>query len=154
FDPVDIYRARYAETDGADPLARLQDVDFGIYLVDDLLVKTDRASMAHSLEARVPFLDSVVTNFAFGLPAKHKIRGLSKKVLLRKAAGPLLPREIVHGRKRGFSIPAAAWLRGELEPFARETLARDVLRRQGFFKSDVVSRLIDEHIAGREDRSR
>src|SRR6185437_12437006 len=79
FDPVDIYRARYAETAGADPLARLQDVDFGIYLVDDLLVKTDRASMAHSLEARVPFLDSVVTNFAFGLPARHKVRGLAKK---------------------------------------------------------------------------
>jgi asparagine synthase (glutamine-hydrolysing) len=123
FDPVDVYRARYAQTEGADPLARLQDVDFGIYLVDDLLVKTDRASMAHSLEARVPFLDSVVTNFAFTLPAKHKVRGLSKKVLLRKAAEPLLPREVVHGRKRGFSIPAAAWLRGELEPFARATLS-------------------------------
>ena len=53
FDPVDVYRTRYAETEGADKLARLQDVDFGIYLVDDLLVKTDRASMAHSLEARV-----------------------------------------------------------------------------------------------------
>ena len=79
--------------------------------------------MAHSLEARVPFLDPVVTNFAFALPARHKVRGLSKKVLLRKAAEPLLPREVVHGRKRGFSIPAAAWLRGELQPFARETLS-------------------------------
>jgi asparagine synthase (glutamine-hydrolysing) len=154
FDPVDIYRARYAETTGADPLARLQDVDFGIYLVDDLLVKTDRASMAHSLEARVPFLDSVVTNFAFGLPAKHKVRGLSKKVLLRKAAEPLLPREIVHGRKRGFSIPAAAWLRGELEPFARATLSPATLRAQGFFQPAPVTRLLDEHVAGAEDWSR
>src|SRR5213075_2581938 len=85
FDPVHTLRDRFRETEGADPLARLQDVDFGIYLVDDLLVKTDRASMAHSLEARVRFLDSVVTNFAFTLPAKHKVRGLSKKVLLRKA---------------------------------------------------------------------
>jgi asparagine synthase (glutamine-hydrolysing) len=154
FDPVDIYRARYAETAGADPLARLQDVDFGIYLVDDLLVKTDRASMAHSLEARVPFLDSVVTNFAFGLPAKHKVRGLSKKVLLRKAAEPLLPREVVHGRKRGFSIPAAAWLRGELEPFARATLSPATLRSQGFFQPAPVTRLLDEHVAGAEDWSR
>jgi asparagine synthase (glutamine-hydrolysing) len=154
FDPVDVYRARYAETAGAPELARLQDVDFGIYLVDDLLVKTDRASMANSLEARVPFLDAVVTNFAFSLPTRHKVRGLSKKVLLRKAAEPLLPREVVHGRKRGFSIPAAAWLRGELEPFARTTLAPETLRRQGFFEPAVVTRLIDDHVNGVEDRSR
>src|SRR5207253_6463206 len=109
---------------------------------------------AHSLRARVPFLDSVVTNFAFGLPAKHKVRGLSKKVLLRKAAGPLLPAEVVHGRKRGFSIPAAAWLRGELEPFARATLSPETLQRQGFFQTQPVTRLIDEHVAGREDWSR
>jgi asparagine synthase (glutamine-hydrolysing) len=154
FDPVDVYRARYAETQDAPELARLQDVDFGIYLVDDLLVKTDRASMANSLEVRVPFLDSVITNFAFTLPTKHKVRGLAKKVLLRKAADPLLPREVVHGRKRGFSIPAAAWLRGELEPFARATLSAETLRRQGLFEPAVVSRLLDEHVRGAEDRSR
>jgi asparagine synthase (glutamine-hydrolysing) len=154
FDPVGILRERYRETEGADELARLQDVDLGIYLVDDLLVKTDRASMAHSLEARVPYLDTVVTNLALALPTRHKIRGLSKKVLLRKAAAPLLPREIVRGKKRGFSIPAAAWLRGELEPFARQTLSRETLHRQGFFQPDVVTRLLDDHVAGREDRSR
>jgi asparagine synthase (glutamine-hydrolysing) len=154
FDPVDVYRARYAETTGAPQLARLQDVDFGVYLVDDLLVKTDRASMAHSLEARVPFLDPVVTNLAFALPTRLKVRGLAKKVLLRKAVEPLVPSEVVHGRKRGFSIPAAAWLRGELEPFARETLAPENLRRQGFFQPEPIGRLLDEHAAGREDWSR
>jgi asparagine synthase (glutamine-hydrolysing) len=154
FDPVDVYRARYAETAGAPELARLQDVDFGVYLVDDLLVKTDRASMAHSLEVRVPFLDPIVTNLAFALPTKLKVRGLQKKVLLRKAVEPLLPREIIHGKKRGFSIPAAAWLRGELEPFARATLSADTLRRQGFFQPEPVTRLLDEHVAGREDWSR
>jgi asparagine synthase (glutamine-hydrolysing) len=95
-----------------------------------------------------------VTNFAFALPAKHKVRGLSKKVLLRKAAAPLLPREVVHGRKRGFSIPAAAWLRGELEPFARETLSPETLRSQGFFQPEPVTRLLDEHVAGAQDWSR
>jgi asparagine synthase (glutamine-hydrolysing) len=154
FDPVDVYRQRYRESEGADGLARLQDVDFAIYLVDDLLVKTDRASMAHSLEARVPFLDPLVTSFAFALPAKHKVRGLSKKVLLRKAAAPLLPREVVHGRKRGFSIPAAAWLRGELAPFARETLSPATLARQGFFRPETVTRLLDEHVTRRQDWSR
>jgi asparagine synthase (glutamine-hydrolysing) len=154
FDPVDLLRARFAETEGADELARLQDVDLGIYLVDDLLVKTDRASMAHSLEARVPYLDTVVTNLALALPTRHKVRGLSKKVLLRKAAAPLLPREIVTGKKRGFSIPAAAWLRGELEPFARETLSPQTVKQQGYFRPDVVQRLLDEHVEGQEDRSR
>jgi len=154
FDPVDLLRARYAETAGADELGRLQDVDLGVYLVDDLLVKTDRASMAHSLEARVPYLDTVVTNFALALPPRHKVRGLAKKVLLRKAAAPLLPREIVQGKKRGFSIPAAAWLRGELEPFARATLAPQTLERQGFFRAEPVHRLLDAHVAGREDLSR
>jgi asparagine synthase (glutamine-hydrolysing) len=154
FDPVDLLRARFAESEGAPLLARLQDVDAAIYLVDDLLVKTDRASMAHSLETRVPFLDTVVTNFAFALPTRHKVRGLQKKVLLRKAAEPLLPRRIAHGRKRGFSIPAAAWLRGELEPFARETLSRQRVQSQGFFDPVAVERVLDDHVSGREDLSR
>src|SRR3954451_15055818 len=154
FDPVDLLRERFAETAGAPLLARLQDVDLGTYLVDDLLVKTDRASMAHSLEARVPFLDPIVTGFALALPTRYKVRGLAKKVLLRKAAEPLLPREIVQGKKRGFSIPAAAWLRGELEPFARETLSAETLSRQGLLQPTAVRRVLDEHIAGRADLSR
>ena len=153
-DPVDLLRARFAETEGAELLARLQDVDLGTYLVDDLLVKTDRASMAHSLEARVPFLDPAVTNFSFGLAERHKVRGLRKKILLRQAAAPLIPSELQGRRKRGFSIPAAAWLRGDLEPFARETLSAEALRRQGFFRPEAVTKLIDDHVAGREDLSR
>jgi asparagine synthase (glutamine-hydrolysing) len=154
WDPVSLLRARFAETDGHELLVRLQDVDLGTYLVDDLLVKTDRASMAWSLEARVPFLDSVVANFAFSLPRAQRVRGLDKKRLLRRAVAPLLPAEVVHGRKRGFSIPAAAWLRGELEPFAREILAAQTLRRQGVLEPAAVGRVLDEHVAGRADRSR
>jgi asparagine synthase (glutamine-hydrolysing) len=154
FDPVDLLRARFAETDGAELLARLQDLDLGIYLVDDLLVKTDRASMAHSLEARVPFLDPIVTNFAFALPSRHKVRGLRKKVLLRRAAAPLVPAPLLRRRKRGFSIPAAAWLRGELEPFARDTLSEATLRRQGCFDPAAVKRILDEHVSRKEDLSR
>jgi len=154
FDPVDVLRARFAETESAELLARLQDVDLGTYLIDDLLVKTDRASMAHSLEARVPYLDPVVTGLALALPTRLKIRGLQKKLLLRQAAAPLLPRKIVYGRKRGFSIPAAAWLRGDLAPFARDVLAPDTLRRQGYFRPEPVTRLLDRHVAGEEDLSR
>jgi asparagine synthase (glutamine-hydrolysing) len=154
FDPVDLLRARFRETEGAELLARLQDVDLGLPLVDDLLVKTDRASMAHSLEARVPLLDTVVASFALALPTRLKVSGLRKKILLRRAAEPLLPKEVVHGRKRGFSIPAAAWLRGELEPFAREVLAPEVLRRQGFFSPEAVTGLLARHRQRKEDLSR
>jgi asparagine synthase (glutamine-hydrolysing) len=153
-DPVDLLRTRFAETEGAELLARLQDVDLGTYLVDDLLVKTDRASMAHSLEARVPYLDPLVAGLAQALPTRLKVSGLRKKRLLRKAAAPLLPRRIVYGRKRGFSIPAAAWLRGELEPFARDVLSAETLRRQAFFRPEPVTRLLDRHVAGTEDLSR
>jgi len=153
-DPVDLYRARYTETEGAEALARLQDLDLGIYLVDDLLVKTDRASMAHSLEARVPFCDSVVAEFALALPSTQKVRGFSKKRLLRKAVAPLVPRSIIRGRKQGFSIPLAAWLRGELEPFAREILAPETLRRQGYLRPERVLGLLDSHVSQREDLSR
>ena len=153
-DPLEAYRVRYAETEGAEPLARLQDVDIGVYLVDDLLVKTDRASMAHSLEARVPFLDTAVSELALSLPTALKVRGFQKKRLLRKAVSPLLPASIVRGRKRGFSIPAAAWLRGELEPFAREVLSPEAVRRQGYFRPEAVTALLDAHVARREDLSR
>jgi asparagine synthase (glutamine-hydrolysing) len=110
--------------------------------------------MAHSLEARVPFLDTAVTNLALALPRRLKVSGLKKKILLRRAAEPLLPSAVVHGKKRGFSIPAAAWLRGELAPFAHEVLAPDVLRRQGFFAPEVVGGLLDRHTARKEDLSR
>ncbi len=153
-DPLDIYRRRYAETAGAEPLARFQDVDMGIYLVDDLLVKVDRASMAHSLETRVPFLDPLVAELALAVPDSTKVRGFAKKRLLRRAVAPLLPREVLRAKKHGFSIPAAAWFRGPLEPFARDVLAPTVIARQGFFRPAAVTALIERHVSRREDLSR
>jgi asparagine synthase (glutamine-hydrolysing) len=154
WDPVDLYRDRYAETEGAEPLARLQDVDLGIYLVDDLLVKTDRSSMAHSLELRVPFLDQRVAELALGLATPLKVRGLAKKRLLRQALAPLLPDQILRSPKQGFSIPVAAWLRGPLQRFAREVLSPATLARQGCLDPPTVTSLIDRHCSGREDLSR
>jgi asparagine synthase (glutamine-hydrolysing) len=153
-DPLDAYRQRYAETQAADDLARFQDVDLGLYLADDLLVKTDRMSMAHSLEVRVPFLDSAVADFALSLPPRMKVRGFQKKRILRRAAAPLLPEAILKARKRGFSIPAARWFRGELEPYAREILSDDSVRAQGYFEPKAVSSLLDQHVSGRHDLSR
>ncbi|WP_028059875.1 asparagine synthase (glutamine-hydrolyzing) [Candidatus Solirubrobacter pratensis] len=153
-DPLAAHRARWAETEGAAPLARLQDLDLGIYLVDDLLLKTDRMSMAHSLEARVPFLDAHVAELALALRTRDKVRGLAKKRLLRRAVAPLLPRQVVHGRKRGFSIPAAAWLRGPLLPFAREVLSPARLRAQSVLDATAAGQVLERHAAGREDMSR
>ena len=154
WDPVDLYRERYAETAGAEPLARLQDVDLGIYLVDDLLVKTDRSSMAHSLELRVPFLDNEVAAMALGLATPLKVRGLAKKRLLRRALAPLLPKEVLRGPKQGFSIPVAAWLRGPLQGFAREVLSAESVSRQGWLDPATVTGLLDRHCSGQEDLSR
>jgi asparagine synthase (glutamine-hydrolysing) len=154
--PLDLLAARYAESEGLEDLARVMDLDLGVFLVDDMLVKTDRASMAHSLEVRVPILDPVIVDFALALPSRMKVRPLSrtKKYLLRKAAEPLLPREILEGEKRGLSIPLAAWLRGELQPLVRDALSPDSLRRHGYFDPAVVGRLVDDHAAGRSDESR
>jgi asparagine synthase (glutamine-hydrolysing) len=154
YDPLTPWRERFAETESSPLLARLQDVDVGIYLADDLLVKTDRMSMAHSLEARVPYLDPAVSDLALALPTAMKVRGLAKKRLLRMALAPLVPRQILRARKRGFSIPAAAWLRGELAPLARELLAAERTRGQGYFEPAAVTRLLSEHLDRRHDHSR
>ena len=153
-DPLEILRPHYAESAGAEELARMMGVDVAVFMVDDMLVKTDRASMAHSLEARVPILDPVVAELALALPSRLKVRGLAKKRLLRRAVAPLLPREILEGKKRGFSAPIGAWLRGELQPLVRDILSPGNVRRQGFFEPEVVARLVDDHVARRADNSR
>lgn len=153
-DPLDVYRSRYARSAGAEPIARLQDLDVGTFLADDLLSQTDRAGMAHGLEIRVPFLDPVVAGFARALPDRAKLRGMRTKHVLREAARPLLPAEIVRGPKHGFVAPAAAWLRGPLEPLARDILSPAALTRQGFLRPGPVAALLDRHVARREDLSR
>jgi asparagine synthase (glutamine-hydrolysing) len=153
-DPIEGLTATYSESEGAEELARIMDLDLRVFLVEDMLVKTDRASMAESLETRVPFLDPVVTELALALPARHKVRWFGKKRLLRKALAPLLPAQILNGRKQGFSIPVGAWLRGELEPLARSILSPAALQRQGFFRPEPVGAMLDAHVAGKQDFSR
>jgi asparagine synthase (glutamine-hydrolysing) len=153
-DRRNLLRERYESTARAEKLARVMDLDLAIFLVDDMLVKTDRASMANSLEARVPILDPVVADLALALPRRMKVRRFQKKRLLRRAVAPLLPDPILRGEKRGFSVPMAAWLRGELQPLARDLLSPENLRRAGFFRPEVVTRLLDDHVSGKADHSR
>jgi asparagine synthase (glutamine-hydrolysing) len=153
-DPLSLFADRFAESEGADDLAKVMDIDIGIFVVDDMLVRTDRASMAHSLEARVPVLDPVVAELALALPSRLKVRGFSKKRLLKRAVAPLVPGAIVKGEKRGFSMPLAAWLRGDLKPLVREVLSPQNLGRQGFFSPPAVRQLIDEHWSRQTDHHR
>lgn len=152
--PLLPFERRYATTAGCNWLTRLQDLDVGTYLVDDLLMKADLASMAHSLEVRVPYLDTVVADFAYPLAPRLKIRRLRKKWLLRQAAARLVPSEILSAPKQGFSIPAARWLREDLREYAADTLSDATLQTQGFFDPKVVRELYREHLERREDHSR
>ena len=153
-DPLAALRARYAETAGVEPIARLQDADIGSFLADDLLPQADRAGMAHGLEVRVPFLDPVVSELAFALPLAARVRGLETKRVLRHAAAPLLPQAIVRGPKRGFCTPVAAWLRGPLQELARDLLAPERVAAQGWFAPAPVSALLERHLSRREDLGR
>ncbi len=154
FDPLQAHRERYDASAGAAPVNRTADLDMGIYMVDDILVKIDRASMAHSLESRVPLLDPAITDFALALPDSYKVRALKKKWLFRRAVAPLLPREVIQAPKRGFNTPVSKWLRGDLLPFAREVLAPQRVREQGYLDPTAVNAVIDTHVSGREDLSR
>jgi asparagine synthase (glutamine-hydrolysing) len=149
---VRLFENLYAESDG-DVLDRLQYIDTALYLPANLLPKTDRMTMAHSLEARVPFLDRAVVELGRRIPSRLRLRGLTTKYLLRRAMAGRLPERIVRGRKRGFNVPMSAWLAGELSEFTRDTLAPERLRRQGLLDPVAVTRMVDEHMSRRADRS-
>jgi asparagine synthase (glutamine-hydrolysing) len=123
------------------------------YLPGDILVKLDRASMAVSLEARCPFLDHRVVEFAWRLPARHKIRGGRGKLPLRRLLGRYVPEQIAARAKHGFNVPIGEWLRGPLRPWAEDTLAESRLRRHGLLDvADVRTRLA-RHVSGTQDHA-
>jgi asparagine synthase (glutamine-hydrolysing) len=152
--PLALYRRTYDTCSAADPLAKLQHVDLAIYLPDDILVKADRMSMANSLELRVPFLDHRVVQFAATLPTSLKLRGFTKKYILKRLMAPRLPTSSVHGRKRGFNVPVPLWLHGELRDLVHDVLGPDRIRRDGFFDPEVVETMIKNHETRRLDLSR
>src|SRR6185295_5403572 len=117
--------------------------DIMTYLPNDLLVKVDIATMANSLEARSPFLDHHVIEFAASLPEKYKLRGLTTKYLLKQMLRKLLPAENLDRRKMGFGVPIGHWFRGKLQPFLRETLLAEASLRRGLFRPEAVKRLVE-----------
>jgi asparagine synthase (glutamine-hydrolysing) len=123
------------------------------YLPNDLLVKVDIATMAVSLEARSPFLDHHVIEFAASLPEKFKLRGLTSKYLLKRILKKLLPAENLDRRKMGFGVPIGHWFRGKLQPFLRETLLAEAALKRGLFKPEAVKQLVELHTRGERDYS-
>ena len=123
------------------------------YLPDDLLIKADRCSMQASLEARAPFLDHALAEYAATIPFNLKLRGARTKHILKEAARGLLPDAIIARKKHGFGIPLGAWLRRDMG-IVRELLLSRRARERGLLEMNAVERLIAEHAAGRRDHSR
>lgn len=152
-DPDLIFLSVFDETDAEDWLDATLDADVNVYLVDDLLVKMDRATMAHSLEARSPFLDHPLMEFIASLPPNLKLAGSDKKRLLKAALRGLVPDAILDRQKMGFSVPLASWLRHDLRDLAQDTLLSTRARQRGYFKVEAVADLLREHNAGERDHS-
>jgi len=150
YQPVRDVLRRYSHDD---LLNRQLYADLNIYLADDILVKVDRMSMAASLETRAPFLDVDVMELAFSMPGHLKIRGGERKWVLKQALKGIVPDGILDRRKQGFSIPMKNWLRCDLQPLMRELLSPARVGRRGLFEPAEVSRLIDAHVAGRENHA-
>lgn len=136
-----------------DPLAQQQYVDLKTYLVDDILTKVDRMSMAVSIEARVPLLDYHIVEFALNLPPQMKLDGARTKVILRQAMQRLVPGRVLQKPKQGFSIPMKHWLRSSLKPMLLDLLAEDCVRRRGLFNPTTVSGWVRQHLDGRANHS-
>jgi asparagine synthase (glutamine-hydrolysing) len=154
----DIYReARRLlaeDCDADNTVERMQSLDTRLYLAEDILTKVDRASMAVSLEVRAPFLDPRVAEYAASLPVGYKLRGLTKKYILKRAIGHLLPPFITYRSKKGFGMPIAEWLKKPLRPLARDLLSPERISKAGLFNADYVERLQDEHERGAANHSK
>jgi len=148
-DPVASLLKTYAETDAPDFIDATLDVDVQHYLPDDLLVKVDIATMAHSLEARAPFLDHGLMEFAARLPSSFKLRGTTKKYLLKQLARDYLPAEIIDRPKMGFGVPLEPWFREDLRELAHDVLLGPRARARGYFNLPFVEGLLRDHVAGR-----
>ncbi len=143
----------WSQCRGASGLSQLLFLNLKTYLLDDLLVKMDRCSMAHALEARSPFLDRELLEYVFGLPDEMKLRRGHTKVILRRAFADLVPREILTRDKMGFGVPLQRWFKTDLRDYLRDLLLAPGARLRGYVDQDYVRRLCEAHVAGAADYS-
>jgi asparagine synthase (glutamine-hydrolysing) len=143
----DDYVRRWHQTQGAHALDRILALNIETYLLDDLLVKMDRTSMAHALEVRSPFLDTALLEFASCLPPALKVRGLALKRVLKRAVSDLLPADILSRPKRGFGVPLDRWFREDLAAYTQSMLG-DAARVRNHVNRDALDQLLYEHRSG------
>jgi asparagine synthase (glutamine-hydrolysing) len=151
--PSDLLAEWFDRADSKNIIDDTMFVDQMTYLPNDLLVKVDIASMANSLEARSPFLDHKVIEFAASLPSDIKIKKADTKTLLKKVAARLVPKEAIYRRKMGFGVPIANWLRGDMREFMKENLQSERFARRGLFEVSQVEKLIEEHLNQKQDNA-
>jgi asparagine synthase (glutamine-hydrolysing) len=145
--------AAYPWEDGMDALDWLMRHDQNFYLPDCLMVKTDIASMANSLEVRCPFLDHELVEFAATIPSRLKRDATGGKIILNRAVKDLLPTEILNKPKTGFGLPISKWFRSDLAPMLKETLLDETSERRGLLEQLLLQKMVREHIEGSRDWS-
>jgi asparagine synthase (glutamine-hydrolysing) len=149
-----MFSSFYHGSNASEPLDRMFFCDFKTYLAEDILALTDRISMWHSLEVRVPFLDHKLVEFCATIPAEMKIKLLNKKHILKHAARDLLPKEVINHRKQGFASPMSQWLQADLKEYTQRVLDRQNLRKHGLFREQAVAQILEEHYTRKEIRDK
>ena len=152
-DSIEYLIEKYKESGTDNLIDQLLYLDINTYLPEDLLVKVDLATMANSLEARIPFLDHEFMELVAGIPSNLKLKGLTTKYILKKSFPDLLPEKILRRRKMGFAVPVARWFRKELKEYTREMLLDRRTLDRGYFKREGIEHLLDDHVAERYDHS-
>jgi asparagine synthase (glutamine-hydrolysing) len=151
YDSLDVFRYYYQKANTDDPLSRIQYVDIKTYLTDDILVKVDRASMAHSLEVRAPILDHKLMELAASIPSSMKLRGMNGKYIFKRALTQVLPQAVLHRRKMGFAVPLAQWFRTDLKDLAHAVIfSRNA---NSFLNEATIKCVWQEHQSGLRNRS-
>jgi asparagine synthase (glutamine-hydrolysing) len=150
-DTVELLRDYYNQSGNADPRDAVMRLALETQLPEEFLLMTDRFSMAHSLEARVPFLDHAFVELACSIPPSLRTKPSDPKYLLREAVKDLLPAELLKAPKRGFVLPTAQWLRKQLRPLTERLLAPNRLAKQGIFRTEFYAKFVKPHLEGRAD---
>ena len=153
YNAMQVLKGHIDQAPTDDHVSLVQYADMKTYLPGDILTKVDRASMAHSLEVRVPLLDHHFVEWAGGVQSRMKLRAGEGKYILKKALEPMVPHDTLYRRKMGFAVPISSWFRGALKDRVREALTGNRLAETGYFDTAYLTQLVDQHQSGQREHS-